>query len=350
MNKIFIISILLGVIILAGCTQISKQSSNFVDCKDNYDCLYNEIKNGNPAKVIITEEVESLNIIEKSLIEIKPSEKFEVKMTILDMKQAEPNADTMTWSISEGIAETCPQLLSNLNKIESKNAICYTNSPEDAKELAVKGLTDEFITKYTCNGELIDIISEICINEDQPDFPPGVWKPAIYLYPETSTNVGVIVNINGYITESIPTYGIGWNVVAAPNGVIDNTFDYLFYEAQLRTLDIPKEGWIIKSNEIENWFESTLPALGLNNKETFQFKNYWVEKLQDGEYYEIKLLSKSFLDNNMELQINPKPDKVIRLIFYFKPHSEKIEITEPTIKSPTRTGFTVVEWGGILDN
>jgi len=52
----------------------------------------------------------------------------------------------------------------------------------------------------------------------------------------------------------------------------------------------------------------------------------------------------------MNLIIEPKPDTLIRTIFYFKPINEKTEIEEPTIETPERIGFTVVEWGGLLDN
>ena len=53
---------------------------------------------------------------------------------------------------------------------------------------------------------------------------------------------------------------------------------------------------------------------------------------------------------NMNLIIDPKPDTIIRLDFYFKPIKEIVKIKEPIIITPTRNGFTVVEWGGILDN
>ncbi|MCD4704933.1 hypothetical protein K8R66_02550 [bacterium] len=93
-----------------------------------------------------------------------------------------------------------------------------------------------------------------------------------------------------------------------------------------------------------------MSLLGLNQKESIQFKKYWLKELEEANYYEIKILEKLFLDENMNLIITPKPDTLIRLNFYFKPHSEKIELNEPTIETPKRNGFTVVEWGGLLDN
>ena len=49
----------------------------------------------------------------------------------------------------------------------------------------------------------------------------------------------------------------------------------------------------------------------------------------------------------MDLIINPKPETILRLNFYFKPLSSRHELKEPEIKRFERNGFTVVEWGGI---
>ena len=65
---------------------------------------------------------------------------------------------------------------------------------------------------------------------------------------------------------------------------------------------------------------------------------------------EVKILEEDFLKQNMELLISPEPDTLIRLNFYFKPLEQKINIQEPIINTPQRIGFTVVEWGGMVDN
>ncbi|HPD82070.1 MAG TPA: hypothetical protein PK357_03150, partial [Candidatus Pacearchaeota archaeon] len=174
-------------------------------------------------------------------------------------------------------------------------------------------------------------------------------KPAIYLYPTEDSIIDVHLDVNGRITKDIPAYGKdGWEVFATKEGIIDGEYDYLFYEARLNKLDLPEEGWIVEYNEFSNWFDINLNKLGLNEKESYQFKEYWLERLSKSNYYEIKLLSKEYLDENMALNINPEPDTIIRLEFYFKPLKEFKKINEPTIVTPIRQGFTVVEWGGIL--
>jgi hypothetical protein len=173
-------------------------------------------------------------------------------------------------------------------------------------------------------------------------------KPAIYLYPVEDSFVNVKVDINGKMIKDIPSYNDGWNVYATKDGVINQKYDYLFYEAKLNQLNLPKEGWVVNSEDMGTWFDINLKKLGLNDKEASQFKEYWLNELPKSNYYEIKLLDKEFLDNNMALVINPQPDTVIRINLYFKPLKEIEQINEPNIISPTRNGFTVVEWGGIL--
>ena len=350
MNKTIIFSILIGIIILAGCTQISFNDSDFVNCNEDYDCLYEQSSNGNSAKVVITEEIQSLYLIEKSEIKVEPANnQFKVSMKVIDLKEMKKE-QSMTKSIVGSISETCPQIINNLNKIKSKEAICTVNSAEEAKQLAIDGLTEDSIKKYNCAGELIDAITDVCITPDFPNFPPGVKKPAVYLYPTETSEIEVKIDVNGFITKAEPNYLTGWKVTAEPNGLINNEYDYLFYEAQLRNLQLPKEGWIVDYSNLDNWFDETLLLLGLNDKEITQFKEYWIEELTEANYYEIRILEDRFLKENMNLRINPAPDTMIRLNFYFKPHSDKIEIIEPTIETPERIGFTVIEWGGLIDN
>jgi len=175
-------------------------------------------------------------------------------------------------------------------------------------------------------------------------------KPAVYLYPAEDSFVSVKLNINGEIVKSTPEYKDGWEVFATKEGLIDNKYDYLFYEAELRKIELPDAGWVVGYDDLEGWFDENLAKLGLNEKEKSQFEEYWLKELPKSDYYEIKLLGQSFLKENMELIVSPQPETMIRLNFYFKPLNEKTDISEPIITTPDRKGFTVVEWGGILDN
>lgn len=178
---------------------------------------------------------------------------------------------------------------------------------------------------------------------------PIVRKPAIYLYPQKFMPVSVKLDIKGTLTASIPKYPKnGWYVIATPNGLIDNKYSYLFYEAQLDNYKIPETGWVVATTDLKTWFDKNLPKFGLNKKESTEFKKYWLKILNDTGYYEIKLFSDEFLGKNMDLIVNPTPDTIIRVEFYFKHLTEPTTLVEPEIVTPKRSGFTVVEWGGTI--
>jgi len=184
-------------------------------------------------------------------------------------------------------------------------------------------------------------------------------KPAIYLYPKKDTYVSVELDIDGKLTKTIPPYNNGWHVLAKADGTItdesqEKQYDYLFWEAKPNSaLDLPDKGWIVARKDLEEWFNEYLPELGLNKKEKEQFMEYWLEMLQGKDYYELKLLSRAFLEEHAKLTITPSPDTLIRVIFHFTPldkyEADKYKtLKPPLIKTPERKGFVALEWGGIL--
>ena len=188
-------------------------------------------------------------------------------------------------------------------------------------------------------------------------------KPAIYLYPQKDTYISVELEIDGQLTQTIPFYDDGWYVLGKPNGDIfdmrdgyiqDIPYDYLFWEAEtdLSGLELPDQGWVVAKGNLETWFSENLPLLGLNEKEKLQFMEYWMDRLTSHPYYEIKLLSSEFLAEHATLIINPQPDTLIRVIFFFRPLDEPMDeakaLEPPVIDTPKREGFVVLEWGGIL--
>lgn len=327
--------------------QEEQNNQEIVNCNTDYNCLLKQVSQGKSAKITMDEEIPSLYIQEKSEVQVEPyNSQYKVTLKILDLQRKQQSSGVK--SGLQAIAPTCPSILTHLNDLISTSATCYVPTVEEAKNLAENGLTQDAIKKYNCFGDLITQIQNICSTNSI--FPVGVKKPAVYLYPTKTTNVKVSLSINGYISKSEPEYANGWQVTAQPSGLIDNKYDYLFYEAQLSNLELPNEGWVVAGNNLKNWFDVNLTNLGLNEKEKSQFEEYWLNELPENNFYEIKLLDNNFLDKNMALNISPQPDTIIRLNFYFKPLEKEIKINKPSIITPQRQGFTVVEWGGILGN
>lgn len=179
-------------------------------------------------------------------------------------------------------------------------------------------------------------------------------KPAIYLYPEKQEKVNVKVSTKGIFTLTIPEYpSEGWNVTANPNGVVDfygTKYDYLYYESKIPDALVakPKKGYVVEYKNIPSLFSNILPKLGLNAKEMLQFKEYWEKVLPDSAYYFIGVMDKKDIDAIESLEINPSPKNIIRVRLYFEALADDKKVLAPEIVTPSRNGFTLVEWGGML--
>lgn len=188
---------------------------------------------------------------------------------------------------------------------------------------------------------------------------PATWlspycKPAIYLYPERKTEINVSVAPQGNMLLTIPPYPKnGWDVMADSDGSIysgKERFDYLYYEAAIpdQLIHKPSEGFIIPYDEREKKMREIITTLGLNEKETQQFLDYWVPILPKSPYYFIGIIPPATLHEISPLIITPKPTSLIRLTLYFQALQMKETIREPMLVPYNRQGFTAVEWGGIV--
>lgn len=179
-------------------------------------------------------------------------------------------------------------------------------------------------------------------------------KPAVYLYPEKTSLVSVKVNSSQSLTYTDPLYPVGgWNVMANPSGIISyqgKPYDYLYYETKVADdmLTKPDQGYVVERSNLKSLFAKILPKLGLNIKEAKQFSDYWIATLPDSKYYFVGIVPESSLYKYSQLDILPRPASQIRVSLYFEALNEKKEVVEPEIITPVRSGFTVVEWGGIF--
>jgi len=191
---------------------------------------------------------------------------------------------------------------------------------------------------------------------DYPSVPSeGKGKPVIYLYPTHTEQVNVKVDPVGGFTKTEPVYGVdGWNVLATPESVLtnltdDETYPYLFWEGGAKGIvDTPKEGFVVAKADVQALLRSKLALLGLTARESADFMNFWVPRLSRAPYYFITFVPKSEMDRVAPLTITPKPDTVIRVLMDYIPLQVPIIVPPLSIHTPSRVGFTAVEWGGIL--
>lgn len=195
---------------------------------------------------------------------------------------------------------------------------------------------------------------------------PGVWwlkwvggcKPVIYLYPERETKLDVNVTPKGWITDSIPTLDLekGWeNVLATPEGSIiyeGKEYPYLYYEDMLPQLEVPKEGFVVEKDGLAAFFDDVLPRFGLNKNEIADFKEYWLGRLTQKPYYFVRFLTSKEIEAVENISLSEKPETLIRLRALFIPLDESLDVHAQELpETPAkRSGFTVVEWGGFLED
>lgn len=184
--------------------------------------------------------------------------------------------------------------------------------------------------------------------------PAEKAKPVIYLYPKKTERVSVHVDPIGGFTKTDPAYGIGWNVVATPEGKLtnradDKTYPYLFWEGGKEGIVVtPKEGFVVARQGVAPLLEKTLSAMGLNDTERSDFIEFWAPRLTKAPYYFITFISRSEIDRVAPLSVSPAPDTVIRVLMDYKPLAAPIVVDPLPIIPTVREGFTVVEWGGII--
>ncbi|MGE5041868.1 MAG: hypothetical protein ACM3IJ_03110 [Candidatus Levyibacteriota bacterium] len=176
-------------------------------------------------------------------------------------------------------------------------------------------------------------------------------KPAIYLYPPKTERVQVEIHPQGSLIKTDSLYNskaYGWEVAASPNGRINNSLDYLYYEALL-SVPQPDGGYVIPFRSLFTFSKDYVKELGLTESEANEFISFWKTKLPESPYYFVSNLTQQTISEIYPLTITPKPDVLLRVELYFKPLKSLIQVPFPRKENPVkRSGFTAVEWGAIF--
>jgi len=182
----------------------------------------------------------------------------------------------------------------------------------------------------------------------QPD-PNMAYKPVIYLYPETQTQVAVTLNLLGKLTCTYPAYENGWLLTANPDGTLTDargqTYNYLYWEGQTNARWDLSRGFCVKGTDTAEFLEEALEKLGLNRREANEFIVYWLPQMQESPYNIISFQTEAYTQA-AQLEINPAPDTLIRVFMTWQPAAEYRQIPAQELTAPSREGFVVVEWGG----
>ncbi len=197
---------------------------------------------------------------------------------------------------------------------------------------------------FFCDGLHLARVPDLMLEE------AAVEKPAVYVYPVEPGEHGVRLDFAEGVrmTRSIPEYGEGWDVFIDRDGRIDGRWDYLFYEIAMTGAPLVREGWCLPAAEAEAGLERIVRGLGLNDRETGDFLEYWIPRLPRGRFVVIKPVTGRHLDHLAALQVRPAPDSTLRFWLLFSPSDRFIDLPAPPQDTFVRRGGVVVEWGGAV--
>lgn len=235
-------------------------------------------------------------------------------------------------------------------ELNSSDLICFSIDKLDNIEPCV---TDRVRVYYT--GQIMESYPaqinatrwEYYIEEELE--PTIDYKPVIYLYPETQTEVSVNLELDGELTCTYPTYNNGWSVTARPDGTLTDskgqTFNYLYWEGKTYAEYDLSKGFCVRGEDTAAFLENALEKLGLNRREANEFIVYWLPLMEQNPYNVISFQTDVYTDA-AKLEVTPEPDTIIRVFMAWKESDDYIDLPKQELTSPERSGFTVIEWGG----
>ncbi len=186
--------------------------------------------------------------------------------------------------------------------------------------------------------------------EVKTTFCGGIAKPILYLYPKKTTKVTVSFEHPEYLETTYPKFIDKWEVRAHSNGdLYDNNGAYYYGlywdEKQVHSVDFSTGYYVDKDNAID-FLEKKLSYIGLSRREANEFIMYWLPILEKNEknlvYFELTEERESY----NKINIDPKPDSLLRLVIHIKKVDKKIDIPKQNLTKFQRKGFVAVEWGG----
>ena len=175
-------------------------------------------------------------------------------------------------------------------------------------------------------------------------------KPVIYLYPEETTQVEVKLDYDGRLAHTYPDYGDGWQVTAQPGGTLTDAtgreYYCLFWEGESDWEYDFSQGFCVAGADTAAFLEDALARLGLTDQEAQEFIIYWLPKMEGNPYNLIAFQGEAYTDH-ARLAVTPEPDTLLRVFMAWKPVEAPVDLPAQELAAPERTGFTVVEWGGV---
>ena len=192
-------------------------------------------------------------------------------------------------------------------------------------------------------------------------------KPVVYVYPEEEQGLTMTIDVKGTLDMVYPAperqvqteegTRASWTISAAPDGTLTDasgrSYPYVFWEGPVRQ-DTPEQGFIVAREDAVPFLEEKLGQLGLSDKEAADFITYWAPRIRANDYTFVSFDASSYAQQVTysfadEAGNQVVPDTFIRVFMTIRAADANEEVTPQVFgPTPTRSGFTAVEWGGAV--
>ena len=223
-------------------------------------------------------------------------------------KNIKQNGNFLDLSISNKIISYYTWSNTNYNIFDKNGNKITQVTQKDLPFFTVKPLNNSGnYLVYLQNWNTIESTAEMC-------------KPVVYYYSKDNSPNSLTLDLKekDYLTKLIPELDKNntWNFNSQSGKIIveNKKYDYLYYSLVTVWYEHNKNWWIIKWNDIVDFFEDKLTKINFNSQEKKDFIDFWKTEYEKEKYYFVSFKYKSDLDKIIPLKFSKKVDSEFRVL------------------------------------
>lgn len=212
--------------------------------------------------------------------------------------------------------------------------------------------TQNYKIDYDIGNDNSNISGGGGFNKPSPGSGIPLHKPVIYYYPEYAMDINTKIDYDWELIVTYPSYDHNnWrNIRANTDGTLINKADnmeysYLFWEwIDNHPTNYDMNQWfVVKWSDTVEFLQKILSNIWLTPKEYNEFIVYWYPKMMNNKYNWIYFAGSEYTQK-AKLNIDPKPDSILRVFMVYQALDNPIQTQEQVFDKFIRKWFTVVEW------
>lgn len=244
---------------------------------------------------------------------------------------------------------------SSRHELKRRNEEYPSQKAEMPKKLTVKEIAELNPVVYL--KDEADRVYECKYKSLYEEIIPTWAEPLVYFYPQREAIISYAIHPSIRLSAADPQgQGNFWYFKAQPNGDLDFSNErlkrrYLFWEGRGDIFpSLPTAGVLLPAPEVEGFLIDQLEKFGFSQKESEDFRAYWVPILKQAPYALIDFLIQSEVDAYAPIEVSNPITQGIRVYINHRPlKSPNISYKKkvfPVIERPKSNFF--VEWGGVV--